>query len=569
MAEIFSLSLLPLEQIHQSKCHTFNSFISLVATLFLKGNSNTDIDHATLIVLTDTIVDGFDIADQALFLKYFFSHFNLLVVVDSLLSLSDRIASLNTSIDTVTDMVNQRITRVQLWTGTGSPVVNDRFLPPAHIDKEVVDALGTMSFVLNHVSNKSSETDDCIRNLTRSIISRIDFLLLLSCNHPQRLATLCNLVGHWSFPAHELNNDDLVYCAYVMLEFALTYAMDSGLLLRVNAPSSNDLLAFVFIVRDTYQHGNPFHNFRHAVDVLQACFHFLVRLKCLPTFTQYSENPKADEISFLEGEAGVDGNSDILLTKTATSSSEHNNALLNPLQTFGLLLAAIGHDVGHPGVTNAFLINHLSFTSQVFSERSVLELFHATVFTNKILRICLPDFLNLPTEANDTLVMRNLITESILATDMAEHFEYIHKLQEFSIENSQPSEDRVKLISSLLIKCADISNVTRPLRVSSQWAQVLSREFEEVETLERKLSKNESVQLDVSYPDVPLTLDGVLELSPEIHKGQIFFIKTFAEGLFNSILELFPELKYTSDIVEENKAYWLERSNTYEEAKKQ
>lgn len=145
---------------------------------------------------------------------------------------------------------------------------------------------------------------------------------------------------------------------------------------------------------------------------------------------------------------------------------------------------------------------------------------------------------------------------------MAEHFEYVDKLKKFKFSTSDPLDNKVKLISSLLIKCADISNVTRPLRVSSQWALVLSREFSEIETLEKKLA-NEKVELDVQYEKVPTFVDDVLKVNPDLHKGQLFFIKTFAEGLFNSILDLLPELKYTSDIASENKKFWLEREASF------
>lgn len=80
----------------------------------------------------------------------------------------------------------------------------------------------------------------------------------------------------------------------------------------------------------------------------------------------------------------------------------------------------------------------------------------------------------------------------------------------------------------------------------------------EIETLEKKLA-NKDVDLDVSYDKVPTTVEDVLTTNPTMHKGQLFFIKTFAEGLFKSILELFPELEFTSDIAMENKEYWLVR----------
>ena len=227
----------------------------------------------------------------------------------------------------------------------------------------------------------------------------------------------------------------------------------------------------------------------------------------------------------------------------------------------GLLIAALGHDVGHPGVTNAFMIKHSSPTSQLFGERSVLELFHASVFVNKILSVNWPSLLSTETSSDpkESLNLKHLIINSILATDMAEHFEYINKLKTLKLNSADQSNERVKLICSLLIKCADISNVTRPLRVSSQWALVLSQEFSEVENLENALRDNATEFDDVSYPKLPSTLDDILVAYPNIHKGQLFFIHAFAEGLFNSIVKHFPELQYTSDIIHENNQFWLSR----------
>lgn len=66
--------------------------------------------------------------------------------------------------------------------------------------------------------------------------------------------------------------------------------------------------------------------------------------------------------------------------------------------------------------------------------------------------------------------MRNLMISSILATDMGLHFDYMKKLgdlQEKLHDNDNSSEgwngrqleDHKSLACSLLIKCADISNV--------------------------------------------------------------------------------------------------------------
>ncbi|KSA01318.1 uncharacterized protein AC631_02950 [Debaryomyces fabryi] len=543
--------------------------------------------------------------EKTLLLKYYFNHLNVVVLDGDALEKEFVVDQINEAIEKIDKMIHDRISRVETWTGTGKTSVNDFFNQNTACDNdlmfEIEDIVATMSFVLNYNTNTTPDTLANITVLNKLIMEEIDFLGLLSNSSKKHLLKLCHLLGHWSFPAHELTNDDLVYCVYLILSYAIKEVKRSTDLQfdpDVTFPSSNELLGLAFMVRDTYKNGNPFHNFRHAVDVLQACFHYVIRLRCLPCFKQFKHDPKADELLVLRAETALDTAVELvpvednellntsqksntssttsisakLETKTSlsdglviaiqkeTAVSELNSAHMNSIQTLALLIAALGHDVGHPGVTNAFMIKYAAPTSLIYNERSVLELYHSAVFINKILSINWPRILDVDIDGKTKISLKSLIISCILATDMAEHFEYIDKLAHFKADQYILDVNRVKLISSLLIKCADISNVTRPLRVSSQWALVLGREFNEVSMLEKKLSLAQPAPtLDVHYDKVPSSLPDILDANPNLHKGQIFFINTFAENLFNNIAELLPELRYTCDIIQENKEFWLSR----------
>lgn len=553
----------------------YKDFKELICELFQKGNNEYDHSMCTIIVIDSqestsakaSQLQQLSYDDKALLLKYYFSQLNLVVIDNSIFSSDNsktsqlHIASINETIDKINALVSDRITRVRTWTGTGMHCVNDQYQEINHI-------ISTMSFTLSSTINKSSSTTDKIIKLKDMIMQEIDFKSLLSNNEISHLLKLCNLVGHWSFPAHELSNDDLIYCVYLILKYCLDQIDDNdypGLKL-----SPNELLGLVFMVRDTYKNGNPFHNFRHAVDVLQACFHYVIRLGYLPSFTQFQADPKANELICLKSKKFGNAIELIPMTKITNSQNE-TTTTLNLIQTLALLLAALGHDVGHPGVTNAFMIKHSSPTSLLYNERSVLELFHTSIFINKILVVNWPQLLSIITDDVSKILVKDLIITSILATDMAEHFEYIDKLTHFkydnksnhnfhnNVNNTSVSGRQIKLISSLLIKCADISNVTRPLRVSSQWALVLSREFDEVNKLEETLGNCDKKFL-TSYERVPTELTDVLLVNANLHNGQIFFINTFAENLFNNIVELLPQLKFTGEIVQENKEFWLSQT---------
>lgn len=500
--------------------------------------------------------DSLSFDDKALLLRFLFSHTNIIVV--SYLSLSDpaAVVQINTAVDSIEAIVGTRMSRVAAWTGTGGVNINDT-LSNDSTRYLVSLIIPTMTSALNQACGLFGSTVTSLRVLKLRLVQSIDFKHLLSDHSETRLSQICHCVGHWAFPAHELSNDDLVYCVYLILEFAIQCVISFGLPEGLVIPNANEILALAFMTRDTYRSGNPFHNFRHAVDVLQACFHYLIRLKCLPRFEQLEQDPRADETHILSGKKRLHPSVTLMRLKKELIESDFV-PLLTPIQSLGLLVAALGHDVGHPGVTNAYMIKHSAPTSQIYNDRSVLELYHSAIFTNKVLNIMWPSFLNCKIGEDSDVNTKQLIIRSILATDMAEHFEYIHKLKDVLLILS--TVERVQLICSLLIKCADISNVTRPLRVSSHWALILSREFDEVDKLEKKISAQESMMFDISYSQLPVTLEGVLEANPYLHKSQIFFINAFAEGLFNSILDHFAELKYTSDIIDENKLFWQARA---------
>ncbi len=146
-------------------------------------------------------------------------------------------------------------------------------------------------------------------------------------------------------------------------------------------------------------------------------------------------------------------------------------SLIQPFEALTLLITAIGHDVGHPGVNNGFLTVLNTPLAQLYNDRSVLESFHCAAYSQILRRYW-------PATFNDTK-MRKLMTSSILATDMGLHFDYMKKLgsiQEKLAENNTTDgwngrmfEEHTALACALLIKCADISNVVRsqnPLALS-------------------------------------------------------------------------------------------------------
>ena len=200
---------------------------------------------------------------------------------------------------------------------------------------------------------------------------------------------------------------------------------------------AEDLKTFLMACRAAYNGFVLYHNFRHVVDVLQAVFYFLLQLGTLPPYPPNSTTPPASKP----------------LSPIA--------ALLQPFDALTLLVSAIGHDVGHPGVNNAFLVALKAPLAQLYNDNSVLEAFHCAAYSQILRRYW-------PVAFEDTN-MRKLLITSILATDMGVHFKYMADLGNLQSKlhdnkgtdgwSPQVLNEYKPLTCGLLIKCADISNV--------------------------------------------------------------------------------------------------------------
>lgn len=144
----------------------------------------------------------------------------------------------------------------------------------------------------------------------------------------------------------------------------------------------------------------------------------------------------------------------------AEESKSTTVGLLRPFEALTLLIAAIGHDVGHPGVNNMFLVKTRSPLARLYNDRSVLESYHAAVYCHMLKKLW--------PAVVDNEEMRILLVSCILSTDMGIHKVYMEKLsglqEHMRTRGDKPVEGedlkRFRDVAcNLLIKCADISNV--------------------------------------------------------------------------------------------------------------
>jgi 3',5'-cyclic-nucleotide phosphodiesterase len=335
---------------------------------------------------------------------------------------------------------------------------------------------------------------------------------------PERKAFVERIVGEWGFCAHSLTEDELVHAACTMLTHAMTMPE-----LEAWKLTEDELRTFCLASRAAYNSFVLYHNFRHAIDVLQSVFWILLRIGALPPVNASHESPSP-------------------IPKSPVAD------LITPHDALTLLISAIGHDVGHPGVNNVFLIKLNAPLAQLYNDSSVLEAFHCAAFSQILRR-------HWPAAFRDTN-LRKLGISTILATDMGVHFKFMGSLAELQSKyhanedlqtwSSQDRDTYKTLMCGLIIKCADISNVARPWQIAEQWTNILQEEFAHQGEMEKE------VGIETALFGGPPELGNVLKLAT----GQINFMSIFALPLFEGVADLCPRLGDAVEQIKSNRSTW-------------
>lgn len=89
------------------------------------------------------------------------------------------------------------------------------------------------------------------------------------------------------------------------------------------------------------------------------------------------------------------------------------------MEHFGAVVAALSHDVDHPGLSNGFLVNSKDEMALLYNDQSVLENHHVAQ-TFMLLREEELDILG-HFQTADYRKIREIIIKMVLSTDMAVH----------------------------------------------------------------------------------------------------------------------------------------------------
>ncbi|CAD7700845.1 unnamed protein product [Ostreobium quekettii] len=209
---------------------------------------------------------------------------------------------------------------------------------------------------------------------------------------------------------------------------AMAMLEDFELVTKLNLDYAK-LTKFFKAVEENYL-DNPYHNNIHAADVVQALGVILARDDLKSRFTD--------------------------------------------LELLAMLLAAVVHDVAHPGVTNEFHINTRSQVAIVYNDVSVNENFHASRAFN-LMKLDKDNHALDGLSDDDFRFVRKSMIRMVLATDMIKHNELLARFARyFALYDKDldkwESDDARSALRQMLLHCADISNPARPWKLASQWA---------------------------------------------------------------------------------------------------
>lgn len=330
---------------------------------------------------------------------------------------------------------------------------------------------------------------------------------------------LIESLDSWKFEPHKLPEEELLACTLILFEglYRIEGIEDAvGVSLR-------QISGFVHHLRRIYRLENSYHNFEHALDVLQASYSYLQSAGMVPPLSILLEPDRKWKLDKMF-------DSGPLMTT------------LGLQELFVVYVIAIGHDVGHPGFTNVFMKNAETPLSMVFDGKSALEQMHCQLLLRVMRCHGLEALIDCPDNGHR---IRRLLWETVVATDMSVHDQFMEEFRRAIAGEIESLTRRQTIICQTILKCADISNPSRPYVVSQYWASALGQEWNSQAYLEKYFGLPATVQPS----DNPL-----IEA-----KGQIFFISTYVKPLLDLTIQAVPEMKMFADQCASNLSQWSAR----------
>ena len=229
---------------------------------------------------------------------------------------------------------------------------------------------------------------------------------------------------------------------------------------------------------------------------------------------------------------------------------------LTHLEVFALLIAALGHDADHPGLTNAYIVETEDPIALRYNDVSVLENHHATQTCNLLRDPATDVSSNLSKQ--DKRLLRKTIINSILATDMSHHSTLCKEIMGRTQQQCMPFGRQVvtdrALLLKMIIHVSDLSIQTFPWKIASKWEQRISTEFANQASKERERG----------IPVLPFMEN--LDNFQRRGKLQCDFIEYCLFPLWDPYTQMFFELRPQYDTLKANHSKYAARAEDAYEA---
>ena len=266
--------------------------------------------------------------------------------------------------------------------------------------------------------------------------------------------------------------------------------------------------SFIEEIRKGYNRENPYHTDLHAADVTQTCLIYILKGKMKEIFN------------------------------------------LNDLDIASIYISCMVHDYKHPGYNNLFLININSPISIRHNDTNVLEAYHISQTYKLIKSNEKYNIFSLMNNEEYKYIRKRMIG-LVLATDMIFHFKQLEDtknlIKEYNIKKGKNREkikennklnDIQQQFLEILIHACDISNPTKTFNIYNLWANKVMSEFFRQGDKEKELGLKVSMNCD--------------RLTTTLPQCQIGFMNFIIGPLFISIVEIFPELNFLLDNLNNN-----------------
>jgi len=236
-------------------------------------------------------------------------------------------------------------------------------------------------------------------------------------------------------------------------------------------------------------------------------------------------------------------------------------------ERFALAVAAVCHDIGHPGMNNQFLIQTLHPLAVRYNDISPLENLHCATLFELASRPGMMIFGDL--EKDRYKEVRHYIIEAVLATDYSRHFNLVQQVETLYEMNNElfdtsdemyrmgasafPSREVVDFfrgkdvkrhIRMIFLHYCDVSNPMKSFDIAQSWADLILEEF----------FMQGGREKEAKIPVQPLND------RDHVNKAysQVTFIELFVAPMAIAMVRLIPDLRITVDTLLANLEMWFD-----------